>query len=123
MSYRSDTRGTLGMALNQDPGQFSRKLEYGLRLTLLSSRQAFPYLRQGAAPDSRNFMTPRPVQCLLCQAMSSEVAFNIARRNGGLSFHISPLRSSAFPIHWQSDFRVQRRQDHQLRGMFPPQGT
>ena len=28
------------------------------------------------------------------------------------------LRSFAIPIYWQSDFRVQRRQDHQLRGVY-----
>ena len=27
-------------------------------------------------------------------------------------------RSSAVPIHWHSGFRVQRRQDHQLHGVF-----
>ena len=68
-----------------------------------------PYPRQGTAPDSRNFMTPRPVQCLHCQTRDGmEVCPSTSL----------PLRSSAFPIHWQSDFRVQRRQDHQLRECF-----
>ena len=69
-----------------------------------STETGTPIPSARAAPDPWSFITPRPVQCLLCQAMSSEVALYIARRNGGLSFHTSPVNSSAFPIHWQNCF-------------------
>ena len=45
------------------------------------------------------------------------------RWNGGLSFHIFPVTQFRPPINWQSDFRLHRRQDHQLREVFLPQRT
>ena len=69
----------------------------------------FKKARQGAAIDSSIFETSTPIstarcctrltelQCLLCQAMSSDDALYMARRNGGLSFHISPVTQFCLP--------------------------
>ena len=68
LTYRSDT---LDMVLHQDPWSFPRKPRDGLRSNLASSRKARPSPR--SAPDSQNFKTPHPVQCLQCHATPSQL--------------------------------------------------
>ena len=77
MTNRSNTRST---ALRPEPWPFSTKPDKG-----------FNRIFGKCCTRPWSFITPRPVQCLHCQAMSSEVALFIARRNGGLSFHTSPV--------------------------------
>ena len=47
------------------------------------------YRRQDVAPDPWSFMTPRPVQCLHCQAM-------LCTECGGMFFHISLVTQLRF---------------------------